>query len=332
MLKKVVFSERAIIALLSETQEHINTETGGIFLGYRDGSIWYIVETIDPGLNCVHQPAYFEYDDVYMNHLMNKVDRLYKKPLEILGLWHRHPGSFDRFSVTDDGANIKYARKHQDGCISALVNIDPNFRITMYHVTDPLSYRKTKYAVGDKHFPPDFLTYAARKKYLRQINHPNGFENKLWTGIKKAGKIINGKASRELFEKKFSDRKITFVNIIQAFLDEEKTKEKYAVDYAAPKELSDEELELVIENIQADLDYFEETGIKMSLRLIPSGGLELEGNHVTSDTEPDGITMFIHEEKVFLNISEKSFEYYSGMFREACESYALLGDKSYDAI
>ena len=74
MLEKVVFSERAIIALLSETQEHIKTETGGVFLGHRCGNIWYIVETIDPGLNCIFRPAYFEYDDVYLNHLMNKVD------------------------------------------------------------------------------------------------------------------------------------------------------------------------------------------------------------------------------------------------------------------
>ena len=61
MLEKVVFSERAIIALLSETQEHIKTETGGVFLGHRCGNIWYIVETIDPGLNCIFRPAYFEY-------------------------------------------------------------------------------------------------------------------------------------------------------------------------------------------------------------------------------------------------------------------------------
>lgn len=120
-----------------------------------------------------------------MNHLMNKVDRLYKKPLEIIGLWHRHPGSFDQFSGTDDGTNIKYARRHQDGAVSALVNIDPNFRITMYHITDPLSYRKVKYTVGDKYFPPEFLAYATRKKYLNQINHPNGLENGLLSKLKK---------------------------------------------------------------------------------------------------------------------------------------------------
>lgn len=33
MLEKVVFSERAIIALLSETQEHIKTEPAVYFLG-----------------------------------------------------------------------------------------------------------------------------------------------------------------------------------------------------------------------------------------------------------------------------------------------------------
>lgn len=34
MPKCVVFSERAFISILVETQEKIQTETGGVFLGY----------------------------------------------------------------------------------------------------------------------------------------------------------------------------------------------------------------------------------------------------------------------------------------------------------
>ena len=325
MLEKVVFSERAIIALLSETQEHIKTETGGVFLGHRCGNIWYIVETIDPGLNCIFQPAYFEYDDVYLNHLMNKVDRLYKKPLEIIGLWHRHPGSFDQFSGTDDETNIKYARRHQDGAISALVNIDPNFRITMYHVTDPLSYRKVKYTVGDKYFPPEFLAYATRKKYLNQINHPNGLENGLLSKLKKVGGFINGKDTSELFTDEYLARKFSFSNILHEYLYEEKTKEKCELEYTDPNDLTDADLDLVLESIQTDLDYFEETGIKVTLTMLASGGLELKENCVMTGSTPIAITMFTNDGKVLFNYNEKSFEYFSGMFKEACEFYTLLG-------
>lgn len=100
MPKCVVFSERAFISILVETQEKIKTETGGVFLGYRKGDIWYVIESIDPGPNSVFQTAYFEYDQAYINHLINKVSRLYATQLDLIGLWHRHPGSFDSFSGT----------------------------------------------------------------------------------------------------------------------------------------------------------------------------------------------------------------------------------------
>ena len=77
----VVFSNRAYVALLSETQEKIKTETGGVFLGYYENETWYIVETIDPGPASIFEVAYFEYDQKYVNHLINKIARLYRKNL-----------------------------------------------------------------------------------------------------------------------------------------------------------------------------------------------------------------------------------------------------------
>ena len=85
MPKCVVFSERAFISILVETQEKIQTETGGVFLGYRKGDIWYVIESIDPGPNSVFQTAYFEYDQAYINHLINKVSRLYSTQLDLIG-------------------------------------------------------------------------------------------------------------------------------------------------------------------------------------------------------------------------------------------------------
>ena len=107
---KVVFSTRAFAAILAETTEKIKTETGGLFLGkYKDG-IWYVVEAIDPGPKSVFEVAYFEYDRAYTQHLIRKTANLYASKLELIGLWHRHPGSFDIFSSTDDETNAKYAK------------------------------------------------------------------------------------------------------------------------------------------------------------------------------------------------------------------------------
>lgn len=74
-------------------------------------------------------------------------------------MWHRHPGSFDVFSSTDDETNSKYALRSEHGAISALVNIDPDFRITMYHVNRPCRYTKIKYEVGDELFPNGLLEF-----------------------------------------------------------------------------------------------------------------------------------------------------------------------------
>ncbi|MBQ6980322.1 MAG: Mov34/MPN/PAD-1 family protein [Clostridia bacterium] len=168
---RVVFSERAFIELLAETYEKISTETGGVFLGYYENETWYIVECLDPGPKSIFEVAYFEYDEKYVQHLINKVARIYKRNLSLLGLWHRHPGSFDVFSTTDDGTNSKYAQLAPQGAISALVNIDPKFRLTMYHVSNPLRYRKIQYEVNDAMFPRDILCLHNIDDYISFINN-----------------------------------------------------------------------------------------------------------------------------------------------------------------
>lgn len=147
---KVVFSENAFLSLVTETRERITTETGGVFLGKVIGDTFYVVETLDPGPNSTFSVVYFEYDTPYVNHLANKVVRLYENKLDVIGLWHRHPGSLDVFSYVDDSTNLTFAKLGKAGAISALVNIDPTFRITMYHVSNPLSYEKIPYSVSSQ--------------------------------------------------------------------------------------------------------------------------------------------------------------------------------------
>ena len=162
---KVVFSDRAFVAIMAETTEKIKTETGGLFLGSFEDGIWYVIEAIDPGPKSIFEVAYFEYDQQYTQHLINKIANLYDKRLTLIGLWHRHPGSFDQFSSTDDGTNSKYARMRKEGAISALVNIDPEFRLTMYHVDQPCRYSVIEYDVGNHLIPDEMLRYKSPEKF-----------------------------------------------------------------------------------------------------------------------------------------------------------------------
>ena len=170
MAIRLVFSDRAMVALAVETLEKIKTETGGVFLGYRRGNNWYVLETIDPGPRAIFQRAYFEYDQSYINHLINKISRLYKEQLDLIGLWHRHPGSFDRFSGTDDITNSQYAELSEYGAVSLLVNIDPQFRVSAYHVSLPLHYEKINYEVGDHLIPDELLRLKDHSRLTETIN------------------------------------------------------------------------------------------------------------------------------------------------------------------
>ena len=171
---KAVFSNRAYTAVLAETTEKIKTETGGLFLGTIKDDVWYIIEAIDPGPKSVFEVAYFEYDQVYTQHLINKIAKLYEEKLMLIGLWHRHPGSLDRFSDTDDGTNTKYAKLNEQGAISALVNIDPEFRLTIYHVGRPCHYTKIPYEVGDHLVPDEFLRYKSSEQFEKMMQ-PDSF-------------------------------------------------------------------------------------------------------------------------------------------------------------
>lgn len=130
----VVFSNKAYNAIIRESFAKDPVETGGILLGHiLDNGIWIVMEVLPPGMKSIFQYAYFEYDEAFVNYLAQSVANQYKHPLDLLGLWHRHPGSMDVFSHTDDGTNSTFARQNPAGVISGLVNIDPDFRITMYH-------------------------------------------------------------------------------------------------------------------------------------------------------------------------------------------------------
>lgn len=163
----VVFSNKAYNAIIRESFDKDPVETGGILLGHvLDNGVWIVMEVLPPGVRCIFERAYFEYDDAFVNYLAQSVANQYKIPLELLGLWHRHPGSMDVFSSTDDGTNTTFAEQNPCGVISGLVNIDPRFRLTMYHMVNPGNrahpynrphYERIDIEVGDDIIPEEYF-------------------------------------------------------------------------------------------------------------------------------------------------------------------------------
>jgi len=157
-IEHIVFTKRAFNAIVTETLDKDPLETGGIFIGYiLNNGIWVVVEAIPPGIKSIYQRSYFEYDTKFVNYLSNVIANQYKGNLHVLGLWHRHPGSMDVFSTTDNGTNIKFAKANQHGAISGLINCDPKMRLTMYHVDHQCRYTKIEWSVDDGIIPENLL-------------------------------------------------------------------------------------------------------------------------------------------------------------------------------
>lgn len=304
---KTVFSNRAYASILAETTEKIQTETGGLFLGVLQNDTWYVIEAIDPGPKSVFEIAYFEYDQKYTQHLINKIANLYDKKLELIGLWHRHPGSFDQFSSTDDTTNAKYALMRKEGAISALVNIDPSFRITMYQVDRPCQYKKITYDVGDELIPGDFLKFKTPEKFKSIMN------NLLQIPIKKQSSIEEYHKSVSLasFMKFISPNLIDFE----------------CSDIETNNLLSDEPThEQLIDEIVDDITFMANTlGIETSISLIDN---YLTVYQETIDKTIKLYFMFsVTKHVVVFSYDDKCYIYRKGLFTELFEKSKSQRDK-----
>ena len=172
-LPPLIIGDRAFADILLEVVQHLSTETGGILLGVQGGERWYVLESLDPGPKAIRQPAYFEYDHAYVNHLANVVCKRYMQRLSLIGLWHRHPGSFDQFSGTDDSTHTRYLAQADGRIISCLVNLDPTFRLSPFVVSGtPPRHQRIRYLVGDEHFPTTVRAEWGGERLKGFINQP----------------------------------------------------------------------------------------------------------------------------------------------------------------
>ena len=300
---KVFFSNRAYLAIITETHEKIKTETGGIFLGCYESGCWYVIETIDPGPKSIFQAAYFEYDRKYTEHLINKLARLYQTKLTLIGLWHRHPGSFDEFSRTDDGTNSDYAKLNSNGAISVLVNVDPKFRITPYHVSWPLKYTRISYEVGDNLIP---------ERLMLLKNADNSLD------------CIDNYARKTHSPKKFAPKpKTDFAPLLEGVRTKFSPVPYRVNSFELTTETSEEFRSFLVDSLIDDISYFsEERGLSLSVE--QNGGI-LSLSHKDAD---DIITKIYfayvpQKKQIVFSYCDTQYLYYSGMFSKLLTDFSI---------
>ena len=309
MVKKVVLSNRAVAAMRVEIDDHPVDETGGIFLGYRKGNVWYVMEMIDPGIECIFSPANFEYDGRYLNHLMNKINRLYSAPLDILGLWHRHPGSFDSFSLPDDETNEKFAKNNSEGIISGILNIDPEIRFTLYHVSLPLNYKMVKCIAGDNHIPADLFKY-------KDVDSSAKKENKCEKND------VNGKL-RVDNEKEERNSEFLLKDIMENYLLEEKPVTIYKVKKDITSNKKEKNIDHIIEQINEDLEFLKDEGFTVKLKADVNGCIAMEEYSDMDKETVDSVVWSKHGNKTYIKFQNRSYRYFPGMIKEACDYFKM---------
>ena len=181
--EKIILSDRAYTSILAEALSRDPLETGGILLGYYEDDVWYVVEATDPGIKTFHNTVHHEMDEVYHNHVYPVLSRLYKQDLMLIGLWHRHPGDYNRFSADDNQTNESYADAIDNGTLSFLINFMPETSLTCYYYDqkETKAYYQPELLIGDSWFEgTDFLKLAspeileARKGQMqREIKQSN---------------------------------------------------------------------------------------------------------------------------------------------------------------
>ena len=303
---RVVFSERSFAAVLAETTEKIKTETGGLFLGIVQDDTWYIIEAIDPGPKSIFEVAYFEYDQQYTQHLINKIANLYTHKMDLIGLWHRHPGSFDQFSSTDDGTNSKYASMRKEGAISALVNIDPEFRLTMYHVSQPCKYKKITYDVGDDLIPDELLCYKTQEQFFNLM--------------KRRIQPANRRDASSRYKTSISLD--SFMNFILSVIGENECKKVETYNLKNDEAIQEKLTEAIIDDLTYIVDV---VGVQVSA--------VLEDQHLTILQEAVNKTTKVYfmysniNQQVVFSYAGKCYLYRCGLFEEASKKAKALRDR-----
>lgn len=167
----IVLSDKAYASIISEVLRNGKNETGGVLVGRIYRRIWYVVDTVDSGMETTNRTDYFVWDRDYVNHVAQRISAQYEYPLTILGFWHRHPGSMDFFSPTDINTIQSNLTDAANGLLSMLVNIDPDLRMTFYWCYGS-RIMKINYDHGNEYFIPEFLKAASPEALIQRNKNP----------------------------------------------------------------------------------------------------------------------------------------------------------------
>lgn len=133
-IQYVFFYENVIREIMKEMEENIQTETGGVFLGYRNLRQYEVVEMITPGPNALRRKDCFEFDFEYINGACNKYVSEENPKADLLGIWHKHIGRNILLSREDILVSRDIVRENKKDIISGIMITYPKYQLMLYYI------------------------------------------------------------------------------------------------------------------------------------------------------------------------------------------------------
>lgn len=119
---EVVFTNKAYVMIFEDSRKYKTVETGGILLGYKKEKYWHVVETVLPGKAAFRKSNCFSYDSEYLEMKANEIALLYDEPLQLLGVWHKHPIADFIFSREDQIMHNRYMDVCESDILSGIIS------------------------------------------------------------------------------------------------------------------------------------------------------------------------------------------------------------------
>lgn len=133
-IKYVFFHENVIQKIMKEMEDNIQTETGGVLLGYRSLRQYEVTEMISPGPDALRRKESFEFDFEYVNSACNKYVSETNPGADLLGIWHKHIGRGILLSKEDIFVSRDIVHKNKKDIISGIMITYPEYRLMLYYI------------------------------------------------------------------------------------------------------------------------------------------------------------------------------------------------------
>lgn len=160
-IMKVVYSKRSFVSIISESEyfTSLGKETGGVLLGLIRDDIYYVLESILPGFSALHKSGSFKYDTDFVDYTATHIANIYKKPLDVVGIWHTHIDAPSQFSVADELMNDNFlAMSVANRVLSVIITENSKQRINCFDISK-YGTQIVNYSVDDLLIPYEFRQY-----------------------------------------------------------------------------------------------------------------------------------------------------------------------------